>query len=289
MPIPWVMWSPVPRSSEECQCLPRWCLTSQPAKRSLEIISKGRMTIVIVALTFVLVACNFRTFSCLLLLLLLLLFWGCMILGQPLLVRGVSTNLFRFVFRLQGTFLYRSSHVRSAFSTDRRVNRGLSRLGLCGRFSEGLKTALGTEDWLLQDICPLDDDHRLIGYQKCIRQVVHLVILELQPPHTKAGSGHHGGPSLGWWQTASAASTGMLQCVLLLLEAGAEKDKGRTDIGATPLFIATTLVRNLLAKDTWYWYRSIQMDPWYFWDFCISITYPLLFWLQGPYLAVVPC
>ena len=117
-----------------------------------------------------------------------------MILGQPLLVRGVSTNLFRFVFRLQGTFLYGSSHVRSAV---RQCNRGLSRLGLCGRFSEGLKTALGTEDWLLQDICPLDDDHRLIGYQKFVRQVVDLVILEFQPPHTKAGSGHHGGLSLG--------------------------------------------------------------------------------------------
>ena len=108
-----------------------------------------------------------------------------------------GSRCFRFVFRLQGPFLYRSSHVGSAFSTDRRVNRGLSRLGLCGRFSEGLKTALGTEDWLLQDICPLDDDHRLIGYQTFVRQVVHLVILEFQPPHTKTGSGHHGGLSLG--------------------------------------------------------------------------------------------
>ncbi len=35
-----------------------------------------------------------------------------------------------------------------------------------------------------------------------------------------------------------AASNGSLQCVLLLLEAGAERDKGRVDIGATPLLIA---------------------------------------------------
>ena len=31
---------------------------------------------------------------------------------------------------------------------------------------------------------------------------------------------------------------GSLKCVLLLLEAGANKDQGRTDTGSTPLYIA---------------------------------------------------
>ena len=35
-----------------------------------------------------------------------------------------------------------------------------------------------------------------------------------------------------------AAGEGSLKCVLLLLEAGADKEKGQVETGATPLYIA---------------------------------------------------
>eukprot|EP00434_Breviolum_minutum_P023870 symbB.v1.2.021061.t1/scaffold1799.1/size100815/6 len=107
---------------------------------------------------------------------------------------------------------------------------------------------------LLQDNCLLNDDQTLtLG-------VVQLVKVEFLPPDMEQDrdimvacrSGddkllqqHLNQPRSPNFEDANAktplfeaASNGSLQCVLLLLEAGAEKDKGRTDIGATPLSIA---------------------------------------------------
>ena len=108
---------------------------------------------------------------------------------------------------------------------------------------------------LLQDNCPLDND------QTFAMQVVQLVILEFQPPDTEQDRGimmacsqnddklleqQLNTPRSPNFQDANqitplyvAASNGSLKCVLLLLEAGANKDQGRTDNGATPLCIAT--------------------------------------------------
>ena len=108
---------------------------------------------------------------------------------------------------------------------------------------------------LLQDKCQLNDDQTLE------MEVVQLVVLEFLPPdmeqdreimvacwangdkllekHLKEPRNpnfedvHHGIMPLH-----AAASNGSLNCVLLLLEAGAEKNKGRRDTGATPLYLA---------------------------------------------------
>ena len=95
---------------------------------------------------------------------------------------------------------------------------------------------------LLQDSCPLDDD------QTFAMQVVQLVILEFLPPDTEQDRGimvaceenddtlleqQLNKPRSPNFQDANqitplyaAASTGSLKCVLLLLEAGANKDQG---------------------------------------------------------------
>ena len=110
---------------------------------------------------------------------------------------------------------------------------------------------------LLQDNCPLDDDQTLA------MQVAQLVKMEFLPPDTEQDrkimvacrqnnntllEQQLNQPRSPNFQDADqitplfwAASRGSLKCVLLLLEAGAEKEKGRTDIGATPLFIAAEM------------------------------------------------
>ena len=107
---------------------------------------------------------------------------------------------------------------------------------------------------LLQDNCPLDND------QTFAMQVVQLVVLEFQPPDTEQDRGvmmacsqnddklleqQLNTPRSPNFQDANhktplyvAASNGSLKCVLLLLEAGANKDQGKTDTGLTPLCIA---------------------------------------------------
>ena len=107
---------------------------------------------------------------------------------------------------------------------------------------------------LLQDSCPLDDDQTLAP------GVVQLVRMEFLPPDMepdreimvaceenddKLLEMHLNKPRNPNFEDAdamtplwAAASNGNLRCVSLLIEAGANKDKGRTDIGATPLYIA---------------------------------------------------
>ena len=107
---------------------------------------------------------------------------------------------------------------------------------------------------LLQDNCPLDDDQTLA------MQVVQLVRMEFLPPEMEQDckimvacrhnndtllEQHLNQPRSPNFEDANeqtplfvAASNGSLECVLLLLEAGAEKDKGRVDTGETPLHIA---------------------------------------------------
>ena len=109
---------------------------------------------------------------------------------------------------------------------------------------------------LLHDHCPLDDDDD----QTLTLQVVQLVILEFLPPHKKQNrriilaceenddallEQQLNKPRTPNFQDANqitplyaAARNGSLKCVLLLLEAGANKDQGRTDTGSTPLYIA---------------------------------------------------
>ena len=113
---------------------------------------------------------------------------------------------------------------------------------------------------LLHDSCPLGDDQTLIEDQEFTLQVVHLVMLELQPPDREQDQGmmvaceenddklleqHLNQPRNPNCEDANqvtplyaAASNGNLKCVLLLLEAGASQNQGRTDNGATPLLIA---------------------------------------------------
>jgi len=108
---------------------------------------------------------------------------------------------------------------------------------------------------LLQDNCSLDDDQTLAI------QVVQLVKVEFLPPDTeqdreimvacrqnndKLLEQQLNKPRSPNFQDADqitplfeASSRGSFKCVLLLLEAGANKDQGRTDSGATPLYIAT--------------------------------------------------
>ena len=113
---------------------------------------------------------------------------------------------------------------------------------------------------LLQDNCALDDDQTLIDDKKSNLQVLQLVILELQLPDREQDQGlmlaceenddklleqNLNQPRNPNFEDANqvtplyaAASNGNLKCVLLLLEAGANQDQGRTDNGATPLCIA---------------------------------------------------
>ena len=105
---------------------------------------------------------------------------------------------------------------------------------------------------LLQDNCQLNDDQTLE------MEVVQLVVLEFLPPDMEQDreiivaiqenndlllEHHLNQPRSPNFEDANAmpplcvaASNGSLKCVLLLLEAGAEKDQGFTDF-ATPLFI----------------------------------------------------
>ena len=107
---------------------------------------------------------------------------------------------------------------------------------------------------LLQDNCPLDDD------QTFAMQVVQLVKMEFLPPDMKQDreimvacrqnndtllEQHLNQPRSPNFEDANrktplfvAALNGSLKCVLPLLEAGAENDKGNMDTGATPLFVA---------------------------------------------------
>ena len=108
---------------------------------------------------------------------------------------------------------------------------------------------------LLQDDCPLDDN------QTFRPQVVQLVILQFWPPDREEDQDlivacqrnddtvlerHLKQPRSPNFHQADlkvtplyvAAGHGSLKCVLLLLEAGAEKEKGQVETGATPLYIA---------------------------------------------------
>ena len=112
---------------------------------------------------------------------------------------------------------------------------------------------------LLQGMCPLRDDQTLPP------EVVELqlVILSLKPPDAEQDQdiikaccenddrlleqhlNQPRSPNFQIFQHASqitplyaAAAKGSLKCVLLLLEAGAEKEKGEVNIGETPLFAA---------------------------------------------------
>ena len=113
---------------------------------------------------------------------------------------------------------------------------------------------------LLQDKCPLDDDQTLIHDQTLNLQVVQLVIVEYLPPDKEQDQGimvacaendvklldqHLNQPRNPNFEDANqftplyaAASHGNLKCLSLLIEAGANKDQGTTDLGATPLHIA---------------------------------------------------
>ena len=107
---------------------------------------------------------------------------------------------------------------------------------------------------LLQDSCPLDDDQTLAP------GVVQLVKMDLLPRDMeqdremivaceenddKLLEKHLNQPRSPNFEDANtctplflAASQGSLKCVLLLLEAGADEEKGRADTGTTPIFIA---------------------------------------------------
>eukprot|EP00434_Breviolum_minutum_P040504 symbB.v1.2.035994.t2/scaffold4973.1/size32221/1 len=107
---------------------------------------------------------------------------------------------------------------------------------------------------LLQDNSPLDEDQTLA------MQVVQLVRMEFLPPDMEQDRGimvaceesdgklleqHLNQPrnpnfedSNGTTPLCTASLNGNLNCVSLLIEAGANKDQGRKDTGATPLWIA---------------------------------------------------
>ena len=130
---------------------------------------------------------------------------------------------------------------------------------------KGLKRLLGPKFGvsrfrlrLLQDNCPLDDNQTLIFHDQN-PQVVQLVILEFLPLDREQDEGiiaacaanddklleqHLNQPRNPNFEVNAetplyaAAFAGSLKCVSLLLEAGAQKDKGRTDVGATPLLAA---------------------------------------------------
>ena len=107
---------------------------------------------------------------------------------------------------------------------------------------------------LLQDNSPLDEDQTLA------MQVVQLVRMEFLPPDMEQDRGimvaceksdgklleqHLNQPrnpnfedANGTTPLCTASLNGNLNCVSLLIEAGANKDQGRKDTGATPLWIA---------------------------------------------------
>ena len=113
---------------------------------------------------------------------------------------------------------------------------------------------------LLHDNCTLDDDQTLIEDQILTLQVVQLVILEFQLPDREQDQGimvacqqnddklleqHLNQPRNPNFEDADAMTplcaaslNGSLKCVPLLIEAGANKDQGLADEGATALFIA---------------------------------------------------
>ena len=107
---------------------------------------------------------------------------------------------------------------------------------------------------LLQGNCQLDDNYTLTDDQTCTQ----LVKMEFLPPDMEQdgqimeASFHNNDKLLeqhlnqprspnfkdgnGMTPLYAAASNGSLKCVQLLLEAGAETDKGHRDTGMTPLF-----------------------------------------------------
>ena len=112
-----------------------------------------------------------------------------MILGQPLLVRGVSTNHVWFLdlFRFQGPFLQLpmlevlSAVTGESFGVFEEVDFAE---GSVKAIKQRLAQMIGIPRfrlWLLQDNCPLDDDQTLIDDQRFTLQVVQLVILDFQP------------------------------------------------------------------------------------------------------------
>ena len=123
---------------------------------------------------------------------------------------------------------------------------------------------------LLQDDCILDDDQILIDDQQFTLQVVQLVSLEFQLPDEeldreeldremmeacersdeKVLEWHLNRPrnpdfeeedfepEYALTPLCAASLSGSLECVSLLIEAGANKDLGTTEDGTTPLFLA---------------------------------------------------
>ena len=114
---------------------------------------------------------------------------------------------------------------------------------------------------LLQHNCPLDDNETLIDDQTLTHQVVQLVILEFLPPDREEDKGmivmacatnddnlleqHLNQPRNPNVEDAhtmtplcAAALTGSLKCISLLIEANAKIDQGRTNNGATALYMA---------------------------------------------------
>ena len=113
---------------------------------------------------------------------------------------------------------------------------------------------------LLQDNCQLDDNQTLIDDQTLTHQLVQLVKMKFLPPDMEQDREimvacrqnndsllEHclNQPRSPNFEDSNAktplfvaACNGSLKCALLLLEAGAEVDKGRVDTGSTPLFIA---------------------------------------------------
>ena len=114
---------------------------------------------------------------------------------------------------------------------------------------------------ILQGNCPLDDNQTLIDDQTWTHTVVQLVILEFLPPDREQDEGiiaasaenndklleqHLNQPRNPNFENeqqtetpmCAAAFTGSLDCISLLIEAGAKIDQGRTNNGATPLYVA---------------------------------------------------
>ena len=128
--------------------------------------------------------------------------------------------------------------------------------------NKGIKTALGGKDWppTIPTTGSFTTTARWMMIKTLTLQVVQLVILEFLPPDKKQNrriilaceenddallEQQLNKPRSPNFQDANqitplyaAAVSGSLKCVLLLLEAGANKDQGRTDTGSTPLFIA---------------------------------------------------
>ena len=114
-------------------------------------------------------------------------------------------------FCLQGPYL-QLSHVRSAFGSDWWINCGFWRRGLCRKFSGGLKTAPGTQDW--HPTLPTTAPSRQLppGWRSNLDRRSDLDPSSCAACHPGvsaarqgAGSGHHGGMSAKWWQASWAA------------------------------------------------------------------------------------